>query len=291
MATPRPAELIAPAAQTLWRGPAVANFALGGLGAGLYVVAAVGAGFGASPEVALAAWLGPALVFVGFAAVALEAGRPFRGPRVLTRVATSWMSRELWLGGLFATLALGGLVLDRPALRLVAALAAVGLALAQGCILREARGVPAWSVPVIPPLFLTSALVSGVGLLVLGQLARGEAPGRRLLPAALVLLIAHVLVWWSYLTWSDDAAFVRDVGPLRDGHGALVLVGGGYLGPSLLIALALALPSWEAPLGALGALLMIGSQIQLKARLILIAGRLRAVAVGPLGLGPLPRRA
>ena len=291
LATRRPVQLIAPAPQTLWGRPAVANFALGGLGAGYYLVAALGAGFEVSPALDVASWLGPALVLAGFAAVALEAGRPFRGLRVLTRIATSWMSRELWLGGLFAALAVGGLALDRPGLRAGAALAAALLALAQGGILREARGVPAWSVPVLPPLFLVSSLVSGAGLLVLGTLARGEAPGRRFLATALVLLIAYVLVWWSYLTWSDDPAFVRDVGPLRDGRGALALVGGGYLLPSLLIALALALPSWEASLSALGALFAIGSQIQLKARLILTAGRLRAVTLAPPRPGPPGRRA
>jgi hypothetical protein len=37
-------------------------------------------------------------VLAGFAAVAGEAGRPLRGPRVLWKVRTSWMSRELWIG-------------------------------------------------------------------------------------------------------------------------------------------------------------------------------------------------
>jgi len=291
LATAPPVELIAPAPQTLWGWPAVANFALGGLGAGLYVAAAVGAGFRASPALTVASWLGPVLVLGGFAAVGLEAGRPVRGPRVLTQVATSWMSRELWLGILFVGLAAVGVAVDRPTLRLGAAVAAVGLALSQGFILREARGVPAWGVPVMPSLFLASGLVSGVAGLVLVELARGQTPGRRLLGAVLVLLLAWVLAWWSYLTWSADPAFARDLEALRGGRGALVLVGGGYLVPSLAIALALALPPLEVPLAALGAAAIVGSQIQLKAKLILTAGRFRAIALGSLSLGQSGRRA
>jgi phenylacetyl-CoA:acceptor oxidoreductase subunit 2 len=280
--TTRRVELIASRPQTLWRSPAVANFALGGLGAGFYVAAAVGAGAGASPALALASWLGPALVLAGFGAVALEAGRPLRGPRVLARVATSWMSRELWLGGAFAVLAPVGLALGQPLLRLAATLTALGLVAAQGCILREARGIPAWRAPVMPVLFLASAAASGASALVLVAVGRGERPGPRLLGATLVVLIAWVLAWWSYLTWPGGAAFDEAIRPLHAGRGALALVGLGYLAPSLALALALALPAWEGPLAVLGAASAIASQIHGKAMLILTAGRLSAITFGPL---------
>jgi hypothetical protein len=138
----------------------------------------------------------------------------------------------------------------------------------------------------MPLTFLASALLSGVALLVLVELGRGVAPGRRLLATVLVLLIAWVLTWWSYITWSTDPIFTRDLVPLRGGHGLLALVGGGYLAPSLAIALALALPSLEAWLAALGAAAIVASQIQLKARLILTAGRLRPIALGSVEHAP-----
>src|SRR6266496_1975910 len=57
----RPVELIPSRRQALWGWPAVLNFVLGGLGAGLYVTAVVAAGFGRSPAVTVASWLGPTL--------------------------------------------------------------------------------------------------------------------------------------------------------------------------------------------------------------------------------------
>src|SRR6266496_305340 len=77
-----PVELIPARRQILWGWQAVVNFTAGGVGAGLYGAAVIGAGFERTPAVALASWLAPFLVLAGFAAVAGEAGRPPRGPRV-----------------------------------------------------------------------------------------------------------------------------------------------------------------------------------------------------------------
>ena len=55
-------------------------------------------------------------------AAAAEAGRPLRGPRVLARLATSWMSRELLAGAAFAVLGAAEFVVPGPAPRLLAAL-------------------------------------------------------------------------------------------------------------------------------------------------------------------------
>src|SRR5512145_2892010 len=132
----REVTLIAGARQRVWRLPAVANFVLGGLGAGFYAAAAV-AGGGA---LAVAGWLGPVLVLAGFAAVAAEAGRPGRGLRVVARVRTSWMSREAVLGGAFAALAGADLLAPAPGLRALAVAAALAYVFAQGRILSAARG-------------------------------------------------------------------------------------------------------------------------------------------------------
>jgi DMSO reductase anchor subunit len=274
-----PADLLPPVLQTLWGWPAVANFALGGLGAGLYVVAALATGFGSSATLRVANWLGPLLVFAGFVAVAAEAGRPFRGPRVLARVRTSWMSRELWFGGIFAFGAVGTLVADRDSLRVLAAVAAVAFALAQGQILRHARGVAAWAVPPMPAVFLTSALVSGAGLVLVLEAWTGRPPDR-LLGTALVTLITHLCVWSVFVSWSGDEAFVRGVRPLREGSSAVAVVG-GYLVPSLLAALAIALPPFGRPLAALAGVLMVAGQASMKTTLIRKAGQLRAISLPP----------
>jgi hypothetical protein len=272
-----PVDLLPPVLQTLWGWPAVANFALGGMGAGLYVVAAVAAGFGPSAALRIAAWLGPLLVLTGFVAVALEAGHPFRGARVLARMHTSWMSRELWLGGIFALCAAGTLAADGRGPRVPAAALAVAFALAQGQILRHARGVAAWAVPPMPAVFLTSALTSGAGLLLVLEAWTGRPPDR-LLGAALVTLLVHLGVWSVFISWSRDEAFVRGVRPLGEGSSVMALVGGS-LAPSLLTALAIALPPLGQPLAALAGGLMVLGQASMKATLIRKAGQLRPISL------------
>jgi hypothetical protein len=225
-------------------------------------------------------------VLAGFVAVAAEAGRPLRGARVLARARTSWMSREAWLGGAFAALAAADLVAPAPGWRAAAAAAGVALIWAQGSVLRAAYAVPAWAVPVMPVVFLTGGLATGAAALLLVETGRG-ALSARLLGGTLTLLTVHLVVWWAYLTWSRDPAFVEGVRPLRDGRGALAIVGGGYLAPSLLLSLAVAFPDLAGPLGAGGAALVVASHGHVRAALVRKAGRLRAVTLAHPGI---PRR-
>ncbi len=283
----RPLELIAATPQTLWGMPAVLNFTLGGLGAGFYVAAAGAAAFGAAGAMGLAAWLAPALVLTGFAAVACEAGRPLRGPRVLRGVATSWMSRELWLGSLFVLLALADDAVPQTGLRLPAAAAAVALVLAQGAMLTNARAIAAWSVPMMPLVFGASAAVSGASLVVLAELMAGRRPGQALLATTLVVLALGLLVWLAFLASSSDPAFVRATAPLRRGATAIEIVVAGHVAPLALVALALAAPPWAPGPAALAATLALVGQFRARSALVLKAGQRRPVT---LATPTLPRR-
>jgi DMSO reductase anchor subunit len=276
---PRPVELIPGQQQSLWGWPAVVNFALGGLGAGLYVVAVAASGFRPSPAVVLASWLGPALVLAGFAAVASEAGRPFRGARVLSRVGTSWMSRELWIGGVFVLCAAVDLVYPSRPYRIVGVVTGLGLALAQGFIVRRARGVTAWDAPLIPLTFLLSALVSGAGGYLMFETASGRHAPVAVLGGTLVLLAGALLVWVRYLAGSGEAAFTRAVAPLSQGRSAVLIARGGYLVPFALVALAMGLRGIAAPAVLLAGALMLGAQLYAKTRLILAAGSLRPITL------------
>jgi DMSO reductase anchor subunit len=277
-----PVELIPARRQTLWGVPAVVNFALGGTGAGLYVAAAIAARLGSSPSLGIASWLGPALVLAGFVAVATEAGRPLRGARVLTRVATSWMSRELVLGGLFVIFAAGEFVAPSAGQRLAATVAAVALGLAQGFILRQARGVTAWSVPPMPLVLLQSALVGGAGLMVVIDVMLRVPPGGAVMPVIVTLLPAAAIVWLAFVTWSDGA-FAEATRPLRQGGAAVAIFGAGYVAPFALFAFALGLGD-DTVAPALGGLLMVGAQAYAKAVLILRCGQLRPITVPHLRL-------
>jgi formate-dependent nitrite reductase membrane component NrfD len=279
----KPIDLLPSRPQTFWGWPAVLNFFLGGLGAGFYVVTVLAEGpDGRSAVMTLAAWLAPACVLVGFAAVAAEAGRPLRGPRVLLRVGTSWMSRELWLGGAFVALVLADGLRPLGPLRAGAAVAALVLAIAQGFIVRGARGIPAWNVPVMPTLFGLSALVSGGGLYLVVAVSVRRVPSVPALAAVLMLLIGGVWMWVRYLTWSSEAAFAEAVAPLTRGREARLVVGAGLMAPLLLTAGAAAWPAVAAPALALAGILMVLGQLHAKARLVLTAGRLRPVTLAGL---------
>lgn len=279
----KPIDLLPSRPQAFWGWPAVLNFFLGGLGAGFYVVTVLAEGPGGrSAAMTLAAWLAPACVLAGFAAVAAEAGRPLRGPRVLLRVGTSWMSRELWLGGAFVALVLADVLRPLGPLRAGAAVAGLVLAIAQGFIVRGARGIPAWNVPVMPTLFGLSALVSGAGLYLVVAAGVRRVPSGPALAAVLMLLIGGCWMWVRYLTWSSEAAFAEAVAPLTRGREARLVVGAGFLAPLLLAAGAVAWPAVAAPALALAGILMVLGQLHAKARLVLTAGRLRPVTLAGL---------
>lgn len=282
-------ELIPPVRQALWGAPAVANFALGGLGAGFYSAAVLAAGFRDPAAISLAAWLGPVLVLAGFAAVASEAGRPLRGARVLARIRTSWMSRELLLGLVFAALAAAELARPSPVLRGLAALVALAFAWAQGLIVRRARAVTAWDVPAMPAVFLTSSLASGAGLLIAEASLRGRGPTAAGLAGALLALGAAAAAWAGYLTWSRDPEFARATRALREGRIALGIAAGAYIAPAVLLSLAVALDGRAPAASLLAGALMVAGQVEAKRALILTAGHLRAITLpglrvpGPAG--------
>ncbi len=283
--TARRMEMLPAPRQALWGWPAVANFALGGLGAGWYVVAVLAAGFERSAGVMAASWVAPVLVLAGFAAVAAEAGRPLRGARVLTRLRTSWMSRELLVGIAFVLLVAADLAFPLRLHRAQAVVAALLLALAQGFIVRRARGVTAWDVPLMPLLFLLSALLSGTGAYLLVEVVAGRPPVPALVAALLGLLVVAFVAWARYLAWSSEDSYARAVAPLRTGRPALIIDGAGYGLPLLIGLLALAAPAVAPPLLGLAGALLVSGQVYAKARLVLAAGQLR-----PITLAIIPSR-
>jgi DMSO reductase anchor subunit len=219
------------------------------------------------------------LVLAGFAAVAGEAGRPLRGPRVLMRLRTSWMSRELLVGIAFVLLVAADLAFPLRLHRAQASVAAVLLALAQGFIVRRARGVTAWDVPLMPLLFLLSALVSGAGAYLLVEVAAGRPPRPAQVGAVLALVVVAFVVWARYLAWTSEDSYTRAVAPLREGRSVLVIDGAGHGLPLLLGLLALAAPAVAHPLLGVAGALLIAGQVYAKARLILSAGRLRPITL------------
>jgi len=280
--TASPVDLIPARRQILWGWPAVVNFTLGGVGAGLYGAAVLAAGFERTAAVVLASWLAPLLVLAGFIAVAGEAGRPLRGPRVLWKVRTSWMSRELWIGGAFVLFAAADIAFPHQLDRALALGAAALLALAQGFILRHSRGVAAWDAPIMPWLFLLSAAVSGSGAYMVLEVLAGRAVAPAVIEASLVLLVAALGAGRAYVFTPAGRAFRDATASLRDGRAGRVSVGVGTVLPLGALAVALAAPAAAAPAVALAGLAMLAGQTHFKAELILRAGLLRPITVAHL---------
>ena len=277
-----PVELIPAQRQRLWGWQAVVNFTLGGVGAGLYGTAVVVAGFERGPSVVLASWLAPLLVLAGFAAVAGEAGRPLRGPRVLWNVRTSWMSRELWIGLAFVLLIAADFAFPLRLHRAQALAAAVLLALAQGMILRRSRGIAAWDAPIMPWLFLLSAAVSGSGAYMILEVLVGRAVAPAVIEASLVLLVAALGLGRAYVFTPAGHAFRDATASLRDGRAGRLGVGVGTVIPLGALAVALASPAAAAPAAALAGLAMVAGQAYIKTELIVRAGLLRPITVATL---------
>ncbi len=270
-------DLLSSTRQTVWRGPAVANFTLGGMGGGLYALLAV-LGLAGMPAPGWLRALGPVLVLAGFLAVAGEAGRPWRGLYALRNLRASWMSRELAAGLLFVLLAALDLLLPGPVLRGLAALAGLALVLCQGFMLSRARGVPAWSVPAMPLLALTSGLLSGGGILLL--LALNLRP---LWLVLLTLLVVDTTLWLDYLHRPGGGPAAQAVESLRSWRFLGPIVGIGRLLPLLLLVWGIVFPgpgSW-ATVGA-GAAMLLGGVLQKRA-LILEAGWLIPIGSWPKG--------
>lgn len=146
--------------QTNWDWRAATNFILGGAGSGLIVAAAL-----ASSASRIALLAGLVLVAAGLGTVWLEIGRKMRAAHVFFNPFTSWMTRESFAAALLFTLGVCSLAFDAWWLTYAVALAAALFAWCQGRILRAAKGIPAWRMPQVVQLILTTALAEGSGLL------------------------------------------------------------------------------------------------------------------------------
>ncbi len=198
-----------------------------------------GAGYG------LLAWLGisiallnlrgqilPALTDVQLAALALglvlstigllaslgHLGKPFRSWRAFSQWRTSWLSREgvMAIATLVPALAVGALLLCGPGPTISPMLAVCGIALAlfalgtvacTAMIYASLKPIPAWRHPLVVPVYLLFALLTGLALLFTLMLAMlgSQGPGAML---ATLAIVAALLVALKWLYWyeTDRAA-------------------------------------------------------------------------------------
>jgi len=193
--------------QNVW-GPLIAWYLfLAGVGAGAYLVG-VTADFRGNryqPLVKPGIYLGAPLVAIGCLLLLLELGAPLRFWRAFLRPASSMISVGTIIISVFMVLgALHILALlfsqvkiSQRALRWLGginALFALGTATYTGLLLGVVKAVPFWNTPMLPLLFLVSALSTGLGavLLVVG-LRRWVAPAAVEAEAEQVTQSVHAL--------------------------------------------------------------------------------------------------
>jgi len=262
-----------PRLQRTWHGLAVTNFFCGTTGPGLYALGILCAWVeghtlrpllnpgdipgslqavlgGAFDTGHLSGLLGPLLVSIGLLAVAAEAGRPFRGFNVFRNLHHSWMSRESGFAMVFMVLAvLDTLFVAHPALQIAAVISGLGMTLSQGLILANAKGVPAWNVPRMPRVFITSALASGFGAFMVLEGTFGEIRGFGPIVVGLGLTLASGWNWLHYLrTPPQTATFKRSMAVLRQPLWQAGILGLGHGIPIVLLIAAWLLPALFTPL-------------------------------------------
>lgn len=244
-------EFIKPRRQTVWGWPAILNFTLGGAGSGFFLVAfalrARDHSFLGSFEENCLLLLAPAFVALGLLSLTLEAGRPLRARFLFANLRRSWMSREALAAAVFLPAGILSCFVAHPALWIIGGTSALGILVCQGFILRQARAIAAWNMPLIPVSFVTSGLASGAGLMVAAWVAAGALVDRPMLQIAAVCLALDALVWVGYVTWRGGAPFRDVTSSLRGLRSILFNIGFLRLVPALILALFIASTSFAAP--------------------------------------------
>lgn len=219
---------------------------LGGAGAGAYLVGVVAEWLGgrfrrlAKPGI----YAGPIMVAVGALLLLIELGRPLRFWRGFLRPGNSMMSVGIILISVFIVLGFLHILFSlfprigvkAGVLRwlgIVNAVIGVGVILYTGLLLGLVKAVPFWNTPLLPLLFLVSALLCGLATVMLivglwrwvmpaqvGMEEVGES-FRSLIPLVLVLVVVEVLMLFSHL-------LVMGGGQVTAAESARYLVGGGY---------------------------------------------------------------
>ncbi len=238
-------ESIQPVRYRVWGWPAVANFVMGGMASGFYLLNFLGTSLwkGSAfngPRANMFSLLSPLLIVLGLLLITFEAGRPLRGVYILGNLRSSWMSREVLFGILFVLSASINCIFPLPVLHLLSVGLVICYLISQGYMVYRGRALAAWNVPLAPVLFLTSAVVSGFGLLLIVMSLSRLAISVQILVTGLVCLFVNLLVYVLYAVTSLGSFDFREAtADLRKPVSLMVILGMGHLVPAFLLILLL----------------------------------------------------
>lgn len=198
------------------------------------------------------------ILVVGGGVLLFEQGAPLRAWRALHGIGTSWLSRGVAFVAAFAVSATLSLALEQGSgtarlLGWIAALCAVMVMLYPGLFLAKNRSVPFWRTPLLPALFVASAM-AGASALVLVASTRMPQGVEAMRVVCLVAIAASAVLLWLHVVamrWEGGAArhSVRllTTGPL----GLLFWAGVAAAGAALPMALLFWMPQAVALAGIL----------------------------------------
>ena len=271
--------------QRYWDWRAACNFMFGGTGGSLMFLTAA-ASYPESPP-GLLGLVSLIIVGAGLALVWLEIGRPGRFLNVFLNFRTSWMTREAVAAAILFALAAAGVQWRLPAFIGLAGLAGLAFLYCQAMMLRASKGVPAWRLPAILPLVMSTGLSEGAGLLLL-LFALTPAVPAWLSAVLLALTVLRAWAWWSYKAGLAGANAVRSGPQVLAGVHATMLIFGVAL-PLILLVSALGAPGAALHLNSIAAALVVLSGWYVKFAIVTRAARLQGYALARPG-GPAAAR-
>ncbi|NWF92218.1 MAG: polysulfide reductase NrfD [Syntrophaceae bacterium] len=285
--------------QREWRWEIAIYLYLAGMGAGSFIVGLFTHwnGFGLSLPLRtftfwgvplelskLALLWGPILVAIGAPFLILDLGKKLRFYTACFNPRTSWLARGFFilsgfiLAGLIVLGALSFQQMSHPPLlwrlfEIISMLLAFATAIYTGILLKSVRYIPIWNTPLLPALFLLSALSTGSMGVILSTMGYGLLfPGgglphlliSRLTRIEQILVLIEGLILATYLIskyrakdQGEDSVRLLISGDLRFLFwGGIVAV--GFLFPIVLEYLYSHFPQYPGLLFATGALLLAG---------------------------------
>ena len=215
----------------VWHEPAMGTltaiyFFFLGIGAGTMFVSVVAGLFGKdeySPIERIGATLAPFLVMIGGLFLFIELGQPLRAWRLIAffgiSSAASWGVRLVTLFIILGLINLWFVVTQKKkrAYSIILGLVAVVVALYSGLLLVQMKGHELWNSPMIPVIFLVSAIVSGIALTLIVTVVKNVAKSVvNNLVRFLVgfLLFELLLVFIEIITLFNSGAHAADLGNL-----------------------------------------------------------------------------
>lgn len=213
--------------QSIWGWKVAAYLFLAGAGAGAYSTGVLAnlAGEGWYHTAVIGVVLGPPLVVLGTLFLLWDLGKPQRFWRAAARPGSSWIARGVFILSVFVLLGIVHMVgwlwpFTSSAFRILlggmGCLAAVLTMVYTGLLLGTMRPIPFWSNPMVPLLFLVSALSTGIMLVAAVLLVYGAitsvpvvVQATRLAQIDLVLLIAEAILILCYVQTTHATTAAR----------------------------------------------------------------------------------